>query len=69
MTTKHCPPTAEVLKQMDEAWDRALQNREPTDDELGTMHLDRDAHLAPMPPAKPPKKPGLKAWASSKKKS
>ncbi len=69
MADKHTPPWSEMQKELDKAWDRALRSPEPTDDQLNTMHLDTDAHLAPIPPAKPRRKPGLKAWAGSKKKT
>jgi hypothetical protein len=54
--------TAEVLRKMDEAWDRALA-RGPQDRELDSADLDGDAHLAPEPK---PKRTPLKTWADIK---
>jgi hypothetical protein len=65
MTKKNeTPPTAEVLRRMEEAFDRSLA-RGPQEAELDAADLDGDRHLTPS--SKPPR--GLlKAWADRKKK-
>jgi hypothetical protein len=45
---KKTPKTAELLRQIDEAFGRALA-RGPQDRELDAADLDGDAHLAPLP--------------------